>query len=334
MPFRLRFQAGGLPRLRFAVSPLGEVRQAVRTVRAPSRHDRHLPWLRRIRDAAAGLDLRPLWLLMPDHGPVPAFLCPLPGGPVASIEEELDQVRTAEPSQVRDELARSLASTPGAADGPQGRAMLDDPERTITVLADLLELTWKALIAPDWPRLRTLLEADIAFRSRRLAEGGPARLFADLHPKLSWDNGTLTAQTGDTAAVRSLRGEELVLVPSVFVWPDVAGDVEPPPSPGGKPARQPAVVYPAHGAACLWDEPGGTASEALATLLGRGRATVLTALAEPATTTALAQRLGFAPSSVSAHLSALRAAGLLVSTRHGHQVVYEQTPLGIALANT
>jgi hypothetical protein len=120
----------------------------------------------------------------------------------------------------------------------------------------------------------------------------------------------------------------------VFVWPDVISDFEPPSSPGGRPTRQPTVIYPAHGVAGLWDEPGGTASEALTTLLGRGRATVLTALAQPATTTALAQRLGFAPSSVSAHLSVLRAAGLLVSTRHGHQVVYEQTPLGIALANT
>ncbi|GAA2627673.1 hypothetical protein GCM10010307_16790 [Streptomyces vastus] len=43
--------------------------------------------------------------------------------------------------------------------------------------------------------------------------------------------------------------------------------------------------------------------------------------------------LGLAPSSVSAHLSALRAAGLLVSRRYGHQVLYERTPLGMALAS-
>ncbi|MZE77244.1 ArsR family transcriptional regulator, partial [Streptomyces sp. SID5475] len=49
-------------------------------------------------------------------------------------------------------------------------------------------------------------------------------------------------------------------------------------------------------------------------------------------TTGLARRLGLAPSSVSAHLSALRDAGLLTSHRYGHQVLYERTPLGIALA--
>ncbi|HCA87527.1 MAG TPA: transcriptional regulator, partial [Streptomyces sp.] len=59
---------------------------------------------------------------------------------------------------------------------------------------------------------------------------------------------------------------------------------------------------------------------------------VLTAVDEPATTTGLALRLGLAPSSVSAHLSALRDAGLLASRRCGHEVLYERTPLGIALA--
>jgi len=55
---------------------------------------------------------------------------------------------------------------------------------------------------------------------------------------------------------------------------------------------------------------------------------VLCALGEPAP----ARLLGLAPSSVSAHLSVLRAAGLLTSRRYGHQVLYERTPLGIALA--
>jgi DNA-binding transcriptional ArsR family regulator len=70
----------------------------------------------------------------------------------------------------------------------------------------------------------------------------------------------------------------------------------------------------------------------LVRLLGRNRAEVLTALDEPATTTALAHRLGLAPSSVSAHLAVLRDAGLLTARRYGHQVLYERTPLGMALA--
>lgn len=92
------------------------------------------------------------------------------------------------------------------------------------------------------------------------------------------------------------------------------------------------MVYPARGIGGLWTESAGRTPDALARLLGRGRADVLCALGEPAGTSALANRLSLAPSSVSAHLSALRAAGLLTSRRYGHQVLYERTPLGIALA--
>lgn len=114
-------------------------------------------------------------------------------------------------------------------------------------------------------------------------------------------------------------------MPSVFSWPDVISGFEPP--------WQPTLAYPARGIGGLWAEPTGSTSDALVRLLGRGRAAVLTALDEPATTTALAHRLRLAPSSVSAHLTALRDTGLLVSRRYGHQVLYERTPLGTALAS-
>ena len=110
----------------------------------------------------------------------------------------------------------------------------------------------------------------------------------------------------------------------------LGGDVQDPAG-GFDPPWQPTVAYPARGIGGLWSETSGRAPDALARLLGRGRAAVLAGLTEPASTTGLAERLGLAPSSVSAHLSALRDAGLLTSHRYGHQVLYERTPLGIAL---
>jgi DNA-binding transcriptional ArsR family regulator len=53
----------------------------------------------------------------------------------------------------------------------------------------------------------------------------------------------------------------------------------------------------------------------------------------PAATTDLARRHGLAPSTVSAHLSVLREAGLLVSRRQGYRVLYGRTALGDALAD-
>ncbi|MFG2192786.1 ArsR/SmtB family transcription factor [Streptomyces sp. NPDC048639] len=343
MPIHIRFADGDPLRCRFAVSPLWEVREAVRMLGRPLRHGSRLPWLRRMGTAAAGLDLRALRLLMPERGPVPAFLCPPPGGPFSVIDDELAQVRATDPERAYADLARSLSATPGAAAGPLGRTLLEDPGRTVRELADLLELAWRALVSPDWPSLRSLLEADIAFHSLRLADGGPERLIGELHPRVSWSRGTLTVRDGRDGTEgtegrsygeepRITGGEGLVLVPSVFVGPDGVRGFAPEREPGSTRPEAATVVYAARGTGGLWTEPGGGPPQALAALLGRGRATVLAALAEPATTTALAQRLGLAPSSVSAHLSTLRGAGLLTSYRFGHQVLYERTPLGIALA--
>ncbi|MEV7519814.1 DUF5937 family protein [Streptomyces sp. NPDC091371] len=326
MAFHYRFGPGDLLRCRFAVSPRWETQEAVRTLLRPHRQAYHLPWLRRVRAAAEGLDLRPLWLLMPRAGHNPDFLSPSPLGPSVTFEEELARVRAADPGLVRDDLRRSLACTPGALDSDIGQRLLADPARAVRELADLMERAWETLVAPDWPRLRALLEADILFHSRRLAAGGLQALFDGLHPDLRWheDTDTLTIDRPGHHD-RALGGQGLLLMPSAFGWPDVVGGYDPP--------WQPTLVYPARGIGALWTATAGPTPQALARLLGRARAEVLCALDEPASTTALARRLGLAPSSVSAHLTVLHAAGLLTSARHGHQVLYERTPLAIALTS-
>ncbi|MFK8849164.1 DUF5937 family protein [Streptomyces sp. Ac-502] len=325
MPLDMRFGADDLLRIRFAISPLCETHEAVRTLLRTDRHGYHLPWLRRMRAALAGLDLSALRLLMPSPQPgyTPDFLGPPPESSLAPFEEELARVRATDPAVAHAELAKSLACTPGAAESPRGRAMLTDPTAAVRELADATERAWHALLAPDWPRLRALLEAEVAYRSRQLASDGLEKLFADLSPRITWSGGTLTVRTrAHFLQIQELDGRGVLLMPSVFVWPDVVSAYEP--------HWQPTVLYPARGIGGLWQEP--EAGPALARLLGVNRAAVLVALDEPASTTALAQRLGLAPSSVSAQLSVLRGAGLLTSRRHGHEVLYERTPLGIALS--
>ncbi|MGB8945800.1 MAG: transcriptional regulator, partial [Streptomyces sp.] len=89
MPNRLHFGPDDLLRCRFAVSPLWETQEAVRTLKRPDRHGYHPQWLRRIRGASAGLDLGPLWMLMPQRGYTPDFLGPPPIGPAATFAEEI-----------------------------------------------------------------------------------------------------------------------------------------------------------------------------------------------------------------------------------------------------
>ncbi|MEU6255110.1 DUF5937 family protein [Streptomyces sp. NPDC047043] len=324
MPSRLHFGEDDFLRCRFAVSPLWETQEVVRMLKRPERQGYHAHWLRRTGRAASSLDLTGLWLLMPRRGHCPDWLCPPPIGPAATFEEEIAAVRASYPEAARADTAKSLADTPGALDSPEGRRWLADPARMIRELSDAMEEAWRTLVAPDWPRLRTLLEADVSFHSRRLAEVGLGGLLPEISRRFGWHSGTLTVEFRGEHE-RHLDGQGLVLMPSVFIWPDVVSTFEPP--------WQPTLAYPARGIGGLWAEPAGRTPDVLVRLLGRGRAAVLGALDEPATTSALAHRLGLAPSSVSAHLTLLRDAGLLTARRYGHQVLYERTPLGIALVS-
>jgi DNA-binding transcriptional ArsR family regulator len=69
----------------------------------------------------------------------------------------------------------------------------------------------------------------------------------------------------------------------------------------------------------------------LSALLGRTRAAMLAALAEPATTSALAARLDVTAGAVSQHLNVLRDAGLVTTARDGRQVLHVRTSRADAL---
>ncbi|MEO3868680.1 hypothetical protein ABGB18_07615 [Nonomuraea sp. B12E4] len=82
----------------------------------------------------------------------------------------------------------------------------------------------------DWPRLRALMEADVACRTPKPGEGGLELLVADLQTKVRWTEGTLTLRTAPSSLiVRDLERRGLLLMPSVFVWPDVVSGFVPTP---------------------------------------------------------------------------------------------------------
>ncbi|WP_328744410.1 helix-turn-helix domain-containing protein [Streptomyces sp. NBC_00285] len=325
MPLTLLLGNDDLRRCRFAVSPLCQTHEALRMLRRSARHGYHRDWLRRAAPTVAGLDLTPLWLFIPAVGGyTPDFLGPPPEDPYPRFEDELARVRAIDPALAHAEMARSLACTPGLAESPRGRAALDDPAATVRRLADLTEQAWHVLVAPDWARHRAVLEADIAHRSRQVADAGLDALFTGLHPDVDWTDGTLTLPVrGDMTDAQLADGRGVLLMPSVFVWPDVVSGFARP--------WQPTVIYPARGMGALRTDGVPRPPEALARLLGRQRAAVLAGIGEPASTTDLARRHGLAPSTVSAHLSVLREAGLLGARRQGLHVLYERTALGDAV---
>ncbi|MCX4985878.1 ArsR family transcriptional regulator [Streptomyces sp. NBC_00572] len=224
------------------------------------------------------------------HPPVPGFgigldldTVPPPRCPLAGIEEEL------------------------AAAAPEA--------------AEVVLPWWRTAVRPHWPRIRALLEADIAHRTRQLAEDGIGEVLAGLHRTLAWTGDRLVSAEFPPGEL-GLRGGGVTLVPSAFT-----GRCRLVPGRGAVP---PCVIYPARAVGTLWGCAGG-AGDGLARLLGRSRAGLLAAVTAPATTTQLAARTGLTPGAVSQHLAVLRDAGLVTGHRYGREVHYVAVDLGRAL---
>jgi DNA-binding transcriptional ArsR family regulator len=305
---------------RWAISPLRETLSAVRLLTQPHRQGYHQPWLRAVAPALADLDLTPLLQVM-SRGYNPDFLMPAPPGPTAAFADELALVRRTPVGRVRAELSRCLREQHGRRLPPPAQALVDHPVRARTLLTDTLARCWKHLIEPWWPRIRDVLEGDIAYRTRQLAAGGLASVLADLHPKVHWQHPTLVVDL-PIDEVRDVTAG-LALMPSTFEWPQVGVAVDKP--------WLPTIDYPARGVAALW-EPRSDPPAALARLLGGTRATLLAALTEPTSTTALARRCTLPNSTVSEHLTVLRDAGLVTTHRVGRYLQHTRTPLGTQLA--
>jgi DNA-binding transcriptional ArsR family regulator len=307
--------------VRFAFSPVWETQAAVRTFSDERARSYHEPWHRLVRNRVARLDLEPLLAVQPLRGVVPDFLTPPPRVARPRLRDQLGEIRATTP----EEVSRELELCRETMEDERYRRVLDsfltDPARARDLLATRLHEAWSELVAPFWIRIRTLLDRDIEQRSRVLARRGLRRALDGLHPQIRWTRRGLSCadRSGRTVQVDE-RG--LVLMPSAYLWPNVASVVDEP--------WLPTIVYPARGIAELWRAPAAP-PDALARLLGRTRALVLAGLDEPLSTTSLAALVELSPAGASRHLLALRDAGLVSSTRYGHEVRYGRTELGSAL---
>jgi uncharacterized protein DUF5937/helix-turn-helix protein len=316
---RIRFGPADLARVRFAISPLVELRHSRRVLEDPGAQALHLPWVIEARRALADLDLAPLRALDPADVYSPDFISPPPTSPLAELEDELARIAATPTEQVRAEIRRSYRSTrtPAALE-----PLVRDPQAGVAALVELLRAYWDRALAPHWSRLRALLEGDVLHRARQIADGGAERLFADVDPAVSWTEGVLRIDKRFDETL-DLEDRGLLFVPSVFTWPRVVLITDP--------QWQPTIIYPARGVGTLWDPDRPAPPQALAGVLGRVRASVLTALDRPRSTTDLARALGVSAGGVSQHLGALRAAGLVQGHRVGRVVLYLRSPAGDTL---
>ena len=326
----IRFEIGvaDLAASRFAFAPLDETVMAIRLLAQPGKSAVNAPW---VRWAQAELADRPqplarVWPLVINGLPYyPEFLIPAPAVRCPAFDTELDRLRATPAEAVLASLGRVFGGVTWPASATE---LAERPGPALAEIAAELAGFHDRLIAPHWQRMRAVLDADVAYRGRLLADGGARALLHDLHSDLRWDEGVLTISEPDPRFHEVvLEPGGVVFMPSVFGWPDV--------SVRKQTSTQTTLHYPARGAATVWHADGGAARDpgaaAAADLLGTVRARLLSALRSPATTSALARALGVTPGAVSQHLAVLHRAGLADRTRVGRTVLYQATDLGLAL---
>ena len=323
MPLSIEISAADLAGTRFAVSPLAETISGLQLLAGPGSAVRTRWWVEWARERLAQRPLRvpTSWPLLVTGRPGwPQFLLPAPAATRTSIDDDLAAMQRTTPEEAVESLHRVF----GDDLPPAARELAEAPAERLATIAAELHDAHDYLVRPHWPRIRALLETDIAHRATRFTAGGAVRLFEDLHQDLVWSDGRLTVLTdqrgGTTPAARgglvllpvALGSDRVVVKRYTTTWT--------------------TVRYPCRGVARLaLSLDRSPVPRDTARLLGRSKAGLLRALISPATTTDLARELGTTPSAVAQHLGVLRANGLVSGRRHGRRVVYETTTLGQAL---
>ncbi|WP_017587154.1 ArsR/SmtB family transcription factor [Nocardiopsis ganjiahuensis] len=317
---RFHIGADDVSAIRFGVSPGHELAHAVRVLLTPQRHPLQWGWLRSVRASVPGAALDRLAVVIREEGYLPDFLTSAPTWDMTP-REEFERLRGVPPDAVRADLGKVLVRSEGRARALVA-GMIEQPERARDMIADAWDQVWQATMAAHWPQIRRLLGADIDLRMRRMGAGGVGAMVATLHETVRWRRNSIEVSLRLHDEDVRCEGSGVVLVPSVMGTARCAVLTEPP--------VQPTLFYPVDGLAETWIR-GAAAEEALADLLGSGRARVLACLDGPRTTSEAGRACAMAVSTVSHHLAVLRRSGLVHARREGNRVLHTRTPLGEAL---
>src|SRR5579872_2224463 len=164
---RARFDTEALTRVRFAISPMLEATRSVSALEEPASRAIHLPWVEQARELTAGLDLTVLRALQRSEIYNPDFVNPPPSGPLAEFEDELAVMVSTPAEQIRAEVARAYENRPLP---PVLEPFLSAPRTAIAELAETMREYWERSLSAHWPRMRSLLEQDVLYRARQIAD--------------------------------------------------------------------------------------------------------------------------------------------------------------------
>jgi DNA-binding transcriptional ArsR family regulator len=325
-----------------AVSPLHECVLSLHVLLGPKHHALHHDWVRRMRalDPALRREVEALGFVYRHQ--IPDLFIPSPDDASESFEQELARFRARSPELQLAALGRPLYDHGGAgaavfrdpgvrtsmlARAPDAAQLLDSPVEFADRLAALLERYWQESFAAEWARIEPLLARSIVEAGRLLAAVGIWPVLGRLpaHCRVDPERRELQIDLPHEHAVEVSADNPLVLTPSVFVWPHLRVNCDPP-WPLSLVYAAPALVREA--------EPRIPPAELLRILRALAddtRLRVLRLIAErPRTTQELEPLVGLSRAGLSKSLQRLAEAGLVVPRRDGYYVVYSLAPERLA----
>lgn len=326
MTVRIHFTAADLARTRVSTTlgPLAETMMAMLSLRCSCQPPARLNGWRDRASRQLTAAMKPLAAMFPP-GPIGVDFWTLTGY-APTIEQGIGKLLTIP----RDHLLAEMEGIERSGRLPMSAlAAAEAGSGAREQLADATLATYRVLVEPYWTRIHMCLNAEQVYRAQILARGGVEQLLATLHATKSRWRPPVLELLGPEGGDIHLDGRGVVLIPSFLIgdYTILSTDLQ-------DPSAQPRLLFPATGGLAsdtrLWSATPPD-SGALAALVGRNRATVMSSIVGGCSTTDIARRAGISLAAASQHATVLRDAGLITTHRHGRAVLHTLTPLGTEL---
>jgi DNA-binding transcriptional ArsR family regulator len=349
--FELGEEADGV--VAFGYSPLYEAVLSLHVLAEPKHHALQHRWGRAMRALPASLRREIVALAFLYRRTLPDCILPTATSGYDDVDVELERLRRVRIDVIAFDLLRPIYDHGGgarparrrvlsspdvratalrhAADlGPASRRaaalIFDDPHKLVDRFTSLLDAYWEHGFAAEWARIEQQLAESVELAGRQIANDGMGAFLLTLAPQLRVDAGARSFGLDiphDHRVVISAKNP-LLLVPSVYVWPHVRVNCDPP--------WPLAVVYRApHLVNGLQRATPPELVRLLKALGDPTRLRILELLAkQPRSTQELAPLAGLTDAGASKQLRVLASVGLLTAKREGYYVVYSLEPEKLA----